>query len=144
MAKKLRFTLFTLALSASLTLATAAHAGYKGFANPDAVISVQELKDTNNVVVVDYSGKPKEFIPGAILIDRDKLLLKKNGIKMMQAPKETFEKVLGEYGITANTPLAVYSDEDNKFAARFYIDMKSLGHDNVRIIDGSIVAWKNA
>jgi len=144
MARRLTFTLFALALAASLSLATAAHAGYKGFANPNAVISVQELKDTNNVVVVDYSGKAKEFIPGAIFIDRGKLLPTVNGVKMMQAGKETFEKVLGEYGITASTKLAVYSDNDNKFAARFYIDMKSLGHDNVRLIDGSIVAWKKA
>jgi len=118
---------------------------YKGYANPHSVISVEKLQGNfDEFVVVDFSKKESTLIKGALYIDRNKLFSKINGVKMMRASRETFERVLGEHGLTIDTPVVIYSDNDNKFAARFYWDLKALGQKDVRILDGGIEAWKAA
>jgi thiosulfate/3-mercaptopyruvate sulfurtransferase len=55
--------------------------------------------------------------------------------------KETFERVLGDRGIANDTPVILYGDKNNWFAAYAYWYLKTYGHEDVRILDGGRQKW---
>ena len=58
------------------------------------------------------------------------------------APKEALEHLLGKSGITPETHILLYGDNNNWFAAYAYWALKYYGHDTVQLVDGGRVKWE--
>ena len=58
------------------------------------------------------------------------------------APKEALEKLLGQSGITPDSTIVLYGDNNNWFAAYAYWALKYYGHDKVQLVDGGRVKWE--
>jgi thiosulfate/3-mercaptopyruvate sulfurtransferase len=58
------------------------------------------------------------------------------------AGKEALEELLGESGITPDTNIVLYGDNNNWFAAYAYWALKYYGHDKVQLVDGGRVKWE--
>jgi thiosulfate/3-mercaptopyruvate sulfurtransferase len=58
------------------------------------------------------------------------------------APKEALEELLGRSGITPETTIVLYGDNNNWFAAYAYWALKYYGHDRVQLVDGGRVKWE--
>jgi thiosulfate/3-mercaptopyruvate sulfurtransferase len=58
------------------------------------------------------------------------------------ASKEALANLLGRSGITPDTTIALYGDNNNWFAAYAYWALKYYGHDKVQLIDGGRVKWE--
>jgi thiosulfate/3-mercaptopyruvate sulfurtransferase len=56
-------------------------------------------------------------------------------------PKAKLEKLLGASGITPDTTIVVYGDNNNWFAAWAFWQLKVYGHKDVRIMDGGRKKW---
>ena len=56
--------------------------------------------------------------------------------------KDALAKLLGESGITPDTSIVLYGDNNNWFAAYAYWALKYYGHDKVQLIDGGRVKWE--
>jgi len=56
-------------------------------------------------------------------------------------PKAKLEKLLGESGITPETTIVLYGDNNNWFAAWAFWQLKVYGHRDVRIMDGGRKKW---
>ena len=57
--------------------------------------------------------------------------------------KEAFEKLAGDAGITNDTEVVIYGDNNNWFAAYGFWLFKLYGHDKVRLLNGGRVKWLN-
>jgi thiosulfate/3-mercaptopyruvate sulfurtransferase len=58
------------------------------------------------------------------------------------APKEALEHLLGRSGISPDTHILLYGDNNNWFAAYAYWALKYYGHDKVQLVDGGRVKWE--
>jgi thiosulfate/3-mercaptopyruvate sulfurtransferase len=58
------------------------------------------------------------------------------------ASKEALANLLGRSGITPDTNILLYGDNNNWFAAYAYWALKYYGHDKVQLIDGGRVKWE--
>ncbi|MCC5908671.1 MAG: sulfurtransferase [Balneolaceae bacterium] len=58
------------------------------------------------------------------------------------ASKEDFETLLSKSGISNDTTIILYGDNNNWFAAWAYWLLKYYGHDDVRILDGGRKKWE--
>src|SRR5258708_15979468 len=56
--------------------------------------------------------------------------------------KEAIEQLLSESGITPDTNIVLYGDNNNWFAAYAYWALKYYGHDKVQLVDGGRVKWE--
>jgi len=56
--------------------------------------------------------------------------------------KEALSNLLGQSGITPDTTIVLYGDNNNWFAAYAYWALKYYGHDKVQLIDGGRVKWE--
>jgi thiosulfate/3-mercaptopyruvate sulfurtransferase len=56
-------------------------------------------------------------------------------------PKPKLEKLLGASGITPDTTIVLYGDNNNWFAAWAFWQLKVYGHRDVRIMDGGRKKW---
>jgi len=55
--------------------------------------------------------------------------------------KPTFERLMGERGISDDTTVVLYGDKNNWFAAYAYWYLKTYGHQDVRLLDGGRQKW---
>ncbi len=55
--------------------------------------------------------------------------------------RRTFQRILGERGIGNDSPVILYGDRNNWFAAYAYWLLKVYGHADVRILDGGRQKW---
>ena len=58
------------------------------------------------------------------------------------APKTALEGLLSRSGITPDTNIVMYGDNNNWFAAYAYWALKYYGHEKVQLIDGGRVKWE--
>lgn len=58
------------------------------------------------------------------------------------ASKEDFEALLSKSGISNDTTIILYGDNNNWFAAWAYWLLKYYGHEDVRILDGGRIKWE--
>jgi thiosulfate/3-mercaptopyruvate sulfurtransferase len=56
--------------------------------------------------------------------------------------KEALGNLLGQSGITPDTTIVLYGDNNNWFAAYAYWALKYYGHDKVQLVDGGRVKWE--
>jgi len=65
-----------------------------------------------------------------------------NQINRDIASKEALANLLGQSGITPDTTIVLYGDNNNWFAAYAYWALKYYGHDKVQLVDGGRVKWE--
>ena len=58
------------------------------------------------------------------------------------APKDALAALLGRSGITPDTNVVLYGDNNNWFAAYAYWALKYYGHEKVQLVDGGRVKWE--
>jgi thiosulfate/3-mercaptopyruvate sulfurtransferase len=58
------------------------------------------------------------------------------------ASKEALERLLGESGVSPDTTVVFYGDNNNWFAAYAYWQLKYYGFENVKLLNGGRVKWE--
>ena len=91
-------------------------------------------------VDVDPSNYEKGHIEGAVGWNWKKDL--QDQLARDIAPKEALAELLGKSGITPDTAIVLYGDNNNWFAAYAYWALKYYGHDKVQLVDGGRVKWE--
>ncbi|MGA8922241.1 MAG: sulfurtransferase [Candidatus Dormiibacterota bacterium] len=91
-------------------------------------------------VDVDPSAYEKGHIEGAVGWNWKKHL--QDQVNRDIASKEALANLLGTSGITPDTTILLYGDNNNWFAAYAYWALKYYGHDKVQLIDGGRVKWE--
>lgn len=105
------------------------------------IISAEEalnLITEDNVALVDTqssSDYSKEHVKGSVNISRNEITVL-GPYPNMLADQEKIEKVLGESGISNNTTVIAYDNNNNMDAARLWWTMKVYGHQDVKVVSG--------
>lgn len=118
----------------------------KGYVHPEALVDADwvqaHLNDPNvRIVEVDVNTKAYDegHIPGAVAFNWQKELQD----QVVRAPvsKEQLESLLSQAGISNDTTIVLYGDNNNWFAAWALWILKYYGHKDVRLLDGGRVKW---
>lgn len=118
--------------------------------NEDDVKSIISAEDAlqlisnDNVVLVDAqksSGYDKGHVKGAVNISRNDIVGKKPVVNVLGS-KEQIELVMSNAGISNNSDVIIYDNNNNMDSARLWWTMKIFGHENVKVISGGITALK--
>jgi len=88
---------------------------------------------------VDTTSYDKGHIPGAVGWNWQTQL--QDGIRRDLIEKKALEELLGKSGISNETAILLYGDNNNWFAAYAFWQLKYYGHENVRLIDGGRKKW---
>ncbi|MBI3332492.1 MAG: sulfurtransferase [Candidatus Omnitrophica bacterium] len=102
----------------------------------------EHLKDAKVRVVevdVDTKAYSEGHIPGAIGWDWGKQLC--DTVRRDIIPKSKFEQLMGQAGISNETTVILYGDNNNWFAAWALWQLKIYGHPDVRLMDGGRKKW---
>src|SRR6185295_5189171 len=116
------------------------------YAHPEVLVStdwVDEHKTDPGLVIaevdVDTTAYNEGHIPGAIGWNWQTQLC--DPIKRDVISKSDLEKLFGTSGITNNSTVILYGDNNNWFAAWALWQMKMYGHKDVRIMNGGRKKW---
>ena len=116
------------------------------YANQNVLVSTEwvdtHLDDPDIVVVevdVDTKAYEEGHIPGAVGWNWHSQLC--DPIQRDIIKKSDLEKLLGESGISNQTTVILYGDNDNWFAAWAFWQLKLYRHPDVRIMDGGRKKW---
>jgi thiosulfate/3-mercaptopyruvate sulfurtransferase len=113
----------------------------------DALVSTEWLANNLNApgyrlveVDVNPSAYDSGHIEGAVGWDWKKDL--QDPTVRDIASRDALAKKLGEAGITPDTTILLYGDNNNWFAAYAYWALKYYGHDRVQLVNGGRVKWE--
>ncbi|HEX9759404.1 MAG TPA: sulfurtransferase [Candidatus Acidoferrales bacterium] len=116
------------------------------YAHPDVLVTTQWVADHANdpklrivEVDVDTSAYDQGHVPGAIAWNWQTEL--QDAVRRDLIDKPAFEQLMGHNGISNDSPIIVYGDNNNWFAAWAFWQLKFYGHDNVRIMNGGRKKW---
>ena len=121
--------------------------GSAGFANPEALVATEwvaeHLGDQGLRLVevdVDTTAYDRGHIPGAVGWNwkRD---LQDQTVRDV-APREAFEQLIGRSGISPETTIILYGDNNNWFAAYAYWALQYYGHGKAKLVNGGRVKWE--
>ena len=118
-----------------------------GYANDDALVStewVAEHLGDAGIRLIEVDVNPSAYdgghIQGAVGWDWKKDLQDQT---VRDLPtREALAAKLGESGVTPDTTVLLYGDNNNWFAAYAYWALKYFGHDDVKLINGGRVKWE--
>jgi len=105
--------------------------------------AAEHLTDRNvRFVEVDVNTRSYDsgHLPGAVGWNWKTEL--QDQLRRTIASKEDFEVLLSKSGISKDTTIVLYGDNNNWFAAWAYWLLKYYGHDDVRILDGGRKKWE--
>ena len=116
------------------------------YAHPEVLVTTdwvaQHSRDDGIRIVeidVDTSSYDEGHVPGAIGWAWDSQLC--DTLVRDILPKERFEKLLADSGISRDTTVVLYGDNNNWFAAWAFWQLKIYGHSDVRLMNGGRVKW---
>ena len=132
---------------------TAALKSAKGYANPQLLVTPQELaseiegNQASRPLVLDL--RPADafsagHVPGAIQMNLWGLSLTDTDPAPFKAFMWMIEHILAVHGVTAATPVVVYDEQSGVRAARAFWFLEYFGHPSVRMLDGGFGAWTRA
>ena len=104
--------------------------------------AAQHLNSPNIRLVevdVDTSAYDQGHIPGAVGWNWQTQL--QDSIRRDLIDKAALEKLLGESGVSNDTTIVLYGDNNNWFAAYAFWQLKYNGHKDVRLINGGRKKW---
>ncbi len=131
-------------LVSALVLAGAAGARAGSFTSPEAV---GDLPDPTRVVVDVRTERAYEagHLPGAVRVERAEFTAQRDGLDGMTPLPDAFAFLMDRLGVTRDTPVIVYADDDDPAAARLAWTLLYYGHPApVAVLDGGIQGWKAA
>jgi len=118
----------------------------RSYAHPETLVTtdwVSQHKSDPNVRVVEVDVDTKAYeeghIPGAVGWNWQTELC--DTVRRDVISKTNLEKLLGSSGITNNTTIILYGDNNNWFAAWALWQLKMYGHSDVRIMNGGRKKW---
>lgn len=122
------------------------------FANPDAFITPLQLKElvdnAKDVVVIGALNPARRESPiqGSFAMWRNDYSAKENVYSFggMRNDIEEMEAILSSFGVKPETTIVVYASNDHHDAARLWWQIRLLGHEDVRYLDGGLNAWIGA
>ncbi len=116
------------------------------YASPEVLVSTdwvaQHLNDPKIRVVevdVDTAAYDQGHVPGAIGWNWQTQL--QDPVRRDLVDKRAFEELLGRSGISNDTAVVLYGDNNNWFAAWGFWELKYYGHNDVRIMNGGRKKW---
>ncbi len=118
----------------------------KGYAHPEVLVDADwveaHLKDSKVRLIevdVDTNAYEQGHIPGAVGFNWQKELQD----QIVRAPlsKEHLEGLLSRAGVSKDTTIVLYGDNNNWFATWALWIFKYYGHPDVRLLDGGRVKW---
>src|SRR5947209_6864429 len=118
----------------------------KGYVHPEVLVDADwveaHLHDPKVRLIevdVDTSAYEQGRIPGAVGFNWQKELQD----QVVRAPvsKEQLEALLSRAGVSNDTTIVLYGDNNNWFAAWALWILKYYGHSDVRLLDGGRVKW---
>jgi thiosulfate/3-mercaptopyruvate sulfurtransferase len=116
------------------------------YKHPEVLVSTdwaaQNLKAPNLRLVevdVDTTAYDQGHIPGGVGWNWQTQL--QDNIRRDLIDKSTLEKLLGASGISNDTTILLYGDNNNWFAAYAFWQLKYYGHKDVRLINGGRKKW---
>jgi thiosulfate/3-mercaptopyruvate sulfurtransferase len=84
-------------------------------------------------------------LPGAVFVDLDTVLTAPSGPGRHPLPDPaTFAAALGALGIGYGHRVVAYDDAGGTIAARLWWMLDALGHTRAAVLDGGILAWRDA
>jgi len=117
------------------------------YANPAALVSTEWVASHLNdpkvrlmEVDVDTSAYDTGHIPGAVGVNWSTEL--EDTIRRDIPTKENWEKLLSRAGVSADTKIVFYGDNNNWFAAFAYWVAKMYGHADVVLMNGGRKKWE--
>ena len=115
-------------------------------AHPESIVDTDWVSDhanDDNVVLVevdvDTAAYEQGHIPGAIGWNWTTQL--NDTVTRDILNKEQIECLLGSSGITPDTTIVVYGDNNNWFATYAFWQLKIYGHSDVRVMNGGRIKW---
>jgi len=122
-------------------------AGEQGYANPAALVSTQWVADHLNdanvrllEVDVDTSAYGQGHIAGAVGINWTTQL--GDPVRRDIPSREAWAKLMSESGVSNDTQLIFYGDNNNWFAAFAYWVSKIYGHQKASLMNGGRKKWE--
>jgi rhodanese-related sulfurtransferase len=119
-----------------------------GYKHPEVLVSTdwvaQNLNSPNLRLVevdVDTSAYDQGHIPGAVGWNWQTQL--QDNIRRDLIDKSALENLLGASGISNDTTILLYGDNNNWFAAYAFWLFKIYGHKDVKLMNGGRVKWLN-
>lgn len=118
----------------------------KGYKHPEAIVDadwVQAHLNDPNVRLLEVDVNTRSYdeghIAGAVGLNWQTQLQD----QVVRAPvsKEQLEALLSSAGVSNDTTIVLYGDNNNWFAAWAFWIFKYYGHDDVRLLDGGRVKW---
>jgi thiosulfate/3-mercaptopyruvate sulfurtransferase len=116
------------------------------YKHPEVLVTTewvaQNLNAPNTRLVevdVDTTGYDQGHIPGAVGWNWQTQL--QDNIRRDLIDRATLEKLLGESGISNDTTILLYGDNNNWFAAYALWQLKYYGHKDARLINGGRKKW---
>src|SRR5579862_7100054 len=116
------------------------------YKHPETLVSTQwaadHLTDPNIRLVevdVDTSAYDQGHIPGAVGWNWQSQL--QDNIRRDLIDQKALESLLGQSGISNDTTILLYGDNNNWFAAYALWQLKYYGHKDVRLINGGRKKW---
>jgi thiosulfate/3-mercaptopyruvate sulfurtransferase len=117
-----------------------------GYSNPETLVDTewvaQHLSDPNVRIIEvdpDTTAYAQAHIPGAVGWNWETEL--QDQTRRTLAGKEQFEQLASRAGITPDTTVIVYGDNNNWFAAWALWQFKIYGHKDVRLMNGGRKKW---
>ena len=111
----------------------------------DYFVSTEWLaQNRDQVVVVDVRKGPLHLlghIEGAQHVERAEFLETRNQVKSLVPSTAAFKALLSQLGITPQTTVVAYAEDNNPYAARFVWTLRYHGHENAYVLDGGYEKW---
>jgi thiosulfate/3-mercaptopyruvate sulfurtransferase len=134
-----------------------APSAYKGYANPQLLITAAELNDrlpsilesANPTRPLLLDVRPAEafamgHVPGAIHFDLFGLSLNDTDPAPLRSFLSMIEHLFAARGVSNERAVIVYDDRSGERAARAFWFLEFFGHPSVRVLDGGFGAWARA
>jgi thiosulfate/3-mercaptopyruvate sulfurtransferase len=116
------------------------------YKHPQVLVSTESVAQNLNApntrlveVDVDTTAYDQGHIPGAVGWNWQTQL--QDNVRRDLIDKAALEKLLGESGISNDTTILLYGDNNNWFAAYAFWQLKYYGHQNVKLINGGRKKW---
>ncbi len=116
------------------------------YKHPEVLVSTESVAQNLNApntrlveVDVDTTAYDQGHIPGAVGWNWQTQL--QDNVRRDLIDKAALEKLLGESGISNDTTILLYGDNNNWFAAYAFWQLKYYGHQDVKLINGGRKKW---
>jgi thiosulfate/3-mercaptopyruvate sulfurtransferase len=116
------------------------------YVHPEVLVSTEWVAAHGNdlgvrlvEVDVDTTAFDQGHIPGAIAWNWQTEL--QDALRRDLAEPKAFEELLGKAGVTADTTIVLYGDNNNWFAAWAFWQLKYYGHEKILLMNGGRKKW---